>query len=104
MPRSHARVHDVPRGCRRDPFSQAWSLAQGHAMKLESCRMGMLAPRVVTVLVILAAWACANAAINDSTPDYSERLDGLWDFDHPDVSQRRFLEEAKRHSRQSRGV
>ena len=57
--------------------------------------------RAASVL-LFATTAAASAAVDHSADDYSQRLDALWDFDHPIVSEARFRAETERHPPQSR--
>jgi len=57
--------------------------------------------RAASVL-LFAMTAAALAAVDNSADDYSQRLDALWDFDHPIVSEARFRAEAEQHPPQSR--
>ena len=71
-------------------------------MLLTVRRPRLLELRAAACVAVLVTSAFAQAAMNDSNRDYSERLDAFWDFDHPNVSQARFAEEARRHPPQSR--
>jgi len=52
-------------------------------------------------VLLLAISTIAGAAV-DNADDYSQRLDALWDFDQPAVSEARFRAEAERHPPRSR--
>jgi tetratricopeptide (TPR) repeat protein len=52
--------------------------------------------------LLLAAFFQTGAAVAEFAADYSERLDALWDFDHPAQSEARFRAEAARHPARSR--
>lgn len=71
-------------------------------MPLTLRRLRLLKPQAAALIVVLVTSVFAHATMNDSNEDYSERLDRLWDFDHPNVSQARFAEEARRYPPQSR--
>jgi tetratricopeptide (TPR) repeat protein len=71
-------------------------------MPLMVHRLRWLKLHVAASIAVLVTSAFAYAAMNDSNQDYSERLDALWDFDHPNLSQARFAEEARRYPSQSR--
>jgi tetratricopeptide (TPR) repeat protein len=63
---------------------------------------GLHSLRRAASIVLFAMTAVAGAAVDTAAEDYSQRLDALWDFDHPATSEARFRSEAARHPPQSR--
>ena len=58
--------------------------------------------RAPAVLALVLAMALTVAGPRATAADYSERLDALWDFQHPAVSEAHFRAEASKHPRGSR--
>ena len=52
--------------------------------------------------LLLAAFYLSEAAVANSTADYSQALDALWDYDNPADSETRFRAEAARQPARSR--
>ena len=58
--------------------------------------------RRIVVLMSSVFWMAAISVSAASAEDFSERLDALWDFDHPAASEARFRAEATQHRAWSR--
>jgi tetratricopeptide (TPR) repeat protein len=58
--------------------------------------------RRATFLLPILFCAATTTMAETTTPDFSERLDVLWDYDKPDLSEQRFRVELARHPAESR--
>jgi tetratricopeptide (TPR) repeat protein len=56
----------------------------------------------IAAALLLAAFATTGGAVDVVDADYSQRLDALWDFDDPALSESRFRDERARHPAHSR--